>query len=117
LISRATDLLQAGVVSVTRIQGGHTTNVISADVELAGTVRAFREGVRSELEVGLRRMAESIAAAHGVTADLSYERRYRATVNSELQVQHWPSWSKRWGHRRCVEILLPAWGRRTSVEP
>ena len=87
LVSRGTDPLQSGVVSVTRIRGGHTTNVIPAEVNLAGTVRAFREDVRSGLETGLRRMAELIAAAHGVSAELSYERRYRATVNSEPEVR------------------------------
>jgi hippurate hydrolase len=87
LISRGTDPLESGVLSVTCIQGGHTTNVIPAEVTLAGTVRAFREEVRSGLETGMRRMAEGIAAAHGVDAVLSYERRYRATVNSEPQVQ------------------------------
>jgi len=87
LVSRRIDPLQSAVLSVTRIQGGHTTNVIPAEVCLAGTVRAFREDVRSGLEAGMRRMAESIAAAHGVVAELSYERRYRATVNSDPQVQ------------------------------
>jgi hippurate hydrolase len=86
LVSRGTDPLASGVVSVTRIQGGHTTNVIPAEVNLAGTVRAFREDVRSGLETGLHRMATSIASAHGVTAELSYESRYRATVNSKMQV-------------------------------
>lgn len=87
LISRQTDPLQSGVLSVTRIQGGRTTNVIPTEVSLGGTVRAFREDVRLGLETGLRRMAESIAAAHGVRAELSYERPYRATVNTEPQVQ------------------------------
>jgi hippurate hydrolase len=85
LVSRGTDPLESAVVSVTQIHGGRTTNVIPAEVRLAGTVRAFREHVRSGLETGLRRMAESIAAAHGVTAQLTYEQRYRATVNSAEQ--------------------------------
>jgi len=87
LVSRTIDPMESGVVSVTRIQGGHTSNIIPSEVSLAGTVRAFREDVRLGLETGLRRMAESIAAAHGVGAELSYEHRYCATVNSEPQVQ------------------------------
>ena len=87
LVSRGMDPLESGVVSVTRIQGGRSTNVIPAEVGLAGTVRAFREDVRLGLEAGMRRMAEAIAAAHGVDAMLSYERRYRATVNSEPEVE------------------------------
>jgi hippurate hydrolase len=86
LVSRGADPLHSAVVSVTRIQGGYTTNVIPAEVSLAGTVRAFREDVRSGLETGLQRMADSIAAAHGVAAELSYERRYRPTVNTQPEV-------------------------------
>jgi hippurate hydrolase len=87
LVSRGADPLESAVVSVTRIQGGHTTNVIPENVSLAGTVRAFREDVRLGLATGLRRMAESIAGAHGVTAELSYEHRYRTTVNSQAEVE------------------------------
>lgn len=87
LVSRGANPLESAVVSVTRIQGGHTTNVIPENVSLAGTVRAFREDVRLDLATGLRRMAESIAGAHGVTAELSYEHRYRATVNSQAEVE------------------------------
>jgi hippurate hydrolase len=87
LVSRGTDPLQSAVVSVTRIQGGHTTNVIPEEVRLAGTVRAFRDDVRLGLEAGLRRMAQSIAKAHGVTAELCYEHRYRSTVNSPAETE------------------------------
>ena len=68
LVSRTTDPLESAVVSVTRINAGHTTNVIPQTVELAGTVRSFREEVRLQIEGGLRRIAEGIASAHGVKA-------------------------------------------------
>lgn len=82
LVSRRTDPLEAAVVSVTRIQGGSTSNVIPDLVELSGTVRAFSEAVQDHLEVGMRQFAQGIASAHGVRAALDYDRRYRATVNS-----------------------------------
>jgi hippurate hydrolase len=85
LVSRHTDPLEAAVISVTRIQGGSTCNVIPAEVELSGTVRALDEGVRENLEAGMRQMAEGIAAAHGIGAVLDYDHRYRATVNSPAQ--------------------------------
>ena len=82
LVSRQTDPLESAVISVTRIHGGTTCNVIPDEVELSGTVRAFSETVQEQLESGMRRIAEGIAAAHGVRAELDYDRRYRATVNS-----------------------------------
>ncbi len=111
LVSRGTDPLESGVVSVTRIRGGHTTNVIPAQVSLAGTVRAFREDVRLALQGGLRRMADSIAAAHGVVAELSYEHRYRATVNSPAQVESALSAMERTvGAQRVCRDLAPSMG-------
>jgi metal-dependent amidase/aminoacylase/carboxypeptidase family protein len=99
------------VVSVTRIRGGHTTNVIPEHVSLAGTVRAFREDVRLGLEAGLRRMAKSIAAAHGVAAELSYEHRYRATVNSQTEVGVALSAMERTvGAQRVCRDLAPSMG-------
>ncbi len=85
LVSRDTDPLASAVVSVTRINAGHTLNVIPQTAELAGTVRSFREDVRQELEDGLRRIAEGVAAAHGVEVEIDYQRRYRATVNTERE--------------------------------
>ena len=85
LVSRQTDPLESAVISVTRIHGGSTCNVIPDEVELSGTVRAFSEAVQDQLESGMHRMADGIASAHGVTAELDYDRRYRATVNSRRE--------------------------------
>ncbi len=85
LVSRTTDPLEAAVVSVTRIHGGETTNVIPELVELAGTVRSFRDHVQHQLETGMRRIAECIAAANGARVELTYDRRYRATENHPEQ--------------------------------
>lgn len=82
LVSRQTDPLKSAVISVTQIHGGSTSNVIPERLELSGTVRAFEAFVQDQLEEGMRRMTEGIAAAHGVRAVLDYERRYCATVNT-----------------------------------
>jgi amidohydrolase len=100
LVSRSTDPLDAAVVSVTHIQGGQSGNVIPAEVELTGTVRSFRPEVQASLEQGLRRISEGIAAAHEVTAELTYERRYRPTVN----------------HLRETELCLRAMERTVGKE-
>ena len=85
LVSRQTDPLESAVISVTRIHGGSSCNVIPDEVELSGTVRAFSEAVQDQLESGMRRMVEGIASAHGVSAELDYDRRYRATVNTRRE--------------------------------
>lgn len=87
LVSRAIDPLESAVLSVTRFQGGTTDNVIPAQAVLGGTVRTFHEDVRSAIEGGMRLIVDGIAAAHRVTAEFDYERRYRATVNDAAEVE------------------------------
>ena len=81
IVSRTVDPLDAAVVSVTRFNAGHTWNVIPEKAVLAGTTRALRVEVRDQVEATLRRVGASVAAAHGVAADVCYERRYPPTVN------------------------------------
>jgi amidohydrolase len=82
IASRNTDPIDALVVSVTQIHGGDAYNVIPDEVILRGTVRSFREEVRDRVEPAMRRIADGICAAHGATAELHYEKRYPATVNT-----------------------------------
>ncbi len=79
--SRNVHPVDAAVVSVTQIHAGNTWNVIPAEVVLRGTTRSFRPEVRDAIEPAIRRIAEGIAAAHGATATLRYERRYPPTIN------------------------------------
>ncbi len=85
IVSRTIDPLDAAVVSVTRFNAGHTWNVIAEKAVLAGTTRALRAEVRDQIEATLRRIAMSVAAAHGVTADVDYQRRYPPTVNDPAE--------------------------------
>jgi len=81
IASRATDPLDSAVVSVTRFQAGDTWNVLPDRAVLAGTTRSFRPEVRDTLEPAIRRIAGSIAEAHGASAAVHYERRYPPTIN------------------------------------
>jgi hippurate hydrolase len=82
LTSRAISPLDAAVVSVTQFHAGDTWNVIPEEVVLRGTTRTFKAEVQDKVEAGIRRLAEGIAAAHGCTVAMRYERRYPATVNT-----------------------------------
>ena len=81
LVSRETNPLRAGVVSVTKFHAGSAYNVIPGTAELWGTARALDAEVRDALEAGIERVASGIAAAHGATAQTTYTRGYPITVN------------------------------------
>jgi hippurate hydrolase len=87
LTSRNVSPLDSGVVSVTQFHAGDTWNVIPSGVVIRGTTRAFTPAVQDLLEDGLRRVCGGVAAAHGCTVSVRYERRYPALVNSEPQSQ------------------------------
>lgn len=81
IASRTVDPTKSVVLSITQVHGGDTWNVIPAKVVLRGTVRAFEVGVQDQTETTMRRLCESIAAAHGARVEVRYERRYPPTVN------------------------------------
>ena len=82
LVSRALAPYEPAVLTVTRIQGGHSHNMIPSDASVTGTVRTFTPGAQDIIERQLRHMAGHISAAHGLTAEVSYHRYYPATCNS-----------------------------------
>ena len=70
------------VLSVTRISGGQSHNVLPSAVELTGTVRSFDAGVQDTIESSIRQVAEGVAHATGTEIEVEYLRYYPATVNT-----------------------------------
>ena len=87
IVSRNTDPLQSAVVTVAQINGGHTSNVIPAEVVLTGTTRAFDPAVQDMIENRMRQIATGIAAAHGARAEFTYDRRYAPTINTPEETE------------------------------
>lgn len=99
------------VITVTRIAGGTTTNVIPETVELAGTIRALSERSRARAHQGLERVAKGIAHAHGVEAIVRLERGYPVTVN-DAQFEAFSQRVARdlLGERGVIEFGAPVMG-------
>ena len=57
------------VVSYGAVKGGIRYNIIPDSVELVGTIRTFDEDMRQQVFADLKNVAESVATAHGATAD------------------------------------------------
>ncbi|MFS2224997.1 M20 aminoacylase family protein [Pantoea sp. B65] len=82
IVARAVDPCEPGLLTVTRIQGGFSHNMIPAEATITGTVRTFNPQVQDVIEQRLRQMAEHVTAAHGLQAEVQYHRYYPATINS-----------------------------------
>ena len=87
IVSRNTDPVGNGVVSVTQIHGGDALNVIPETAMLAGTARSFTPEIRQLLEDRIRDIPGHIAKAHGIEAEVDFRRGYPPTVNSEAETE------------------------------
>ncbi len=81
VVARSLDPLEAGVVSITWVEGGSATNVIPETVRLRGTARWFEPAVGDLLERRVTELATGIAAGFGAVAEIDYRRGYPAVVN------------------------------------
>ena len=85
IATRDLDPLDASVLSVTRIAGGNSWNVLPGSVSMRGTTRSFRPEVQDTMETRMRAIVEGLAAAHGCRGRLDYRRVYPPVVNSVEQ--------------------------------
>lgn len=88
LVSRRIDPNATAVLSLTRIAGGTSHNVLPAEVSITGTLRSFDAAVQDRLEQALRDVVEGTAKAQGCEATLEYQRYYPATVNDAACAHH-----------------------------
>jgi hippurate hydrolase len=85
IVARTLDPAEAGVVSIAKIAGGDTYNVIPDSVRMLGTARWFSPEVGDALEAGVQRIATGVAAGFGARAEVVFERTYIATVNAPAE--------------------------------
>lgn len=81
VVSRTVDPTDACVVTVGQIEGGTANNIIPEAVRLVGTVRTLRPETRTTAGRRVRELFESVAAAHGCRAEITWHDGYPATIN------------------------------------
>jgi hippurate hydrolase len=69
------------VITVTMLRAGTTNNVIPETATLTGTIRAHSEAAREKAHEGVHRVADGVARAHGVEAEVKLVPGYPVTVN------------------------------------
>lgn len=87
MVTRQFDAFDPVVVTVGKIEAGTTDNVIPGSARLEATVRSFSEAVHAVVPERLTRVCEGIAAAHGLTVTVDYQRGYPVTVNTPAEVE------------------------------
>jgi amidohydrolase len=81
LVTRRVSVFDPAVLTIAKIEAGTTRNVIPETANLLGTVRTVSEATREAMLVGVRRVAEGVASAHGAEVSVELIRGYPVTVN------------------------------------
>jgi len=110
-VTRRFDVFDPVVLTVGSFQAGTTDNVIPDDARLLASLRTFSAQTRARAMDHAVRLAEEIAAAHGLTATAAFGAGYPVTVNDGEEV----SFAQRtvtelFGSGRCLTQLFPLTG-------
>lgn len=85
IVARRIDPAASAVLSVTKVEGGQSHNVLPAEVSITGTVRTFDAAVQDRIEAALRDAAAGVALMHGIAVEVAYTRYYPSTVNTPAE--------------------------------
>ena len=87
IASRHTDPLDAVVVTVAQMHGGTADNIISARMELRGTLRSLQATTRTSAMHHIQQIAEGIATANGARADVTITKGTPVLSNNPVATQ------------------------------
>jgi hippurate hydrolase len=97
LVARRVNPSVPAVVTVGTLHAGTAPNVIPDRATLSGTLRAVDPDTRALLQREVRRVAEGVAAAHGLTADIALDIGPPPLIN--------PSQPADWARRAAERVL------------
>ena len=83
LVSRNNDPFNPSVLSITSVQGGHTTNVIPSEVKLMGTFRAMNEEWRFKAHELIKKQSTALVHSMGGEIDITIDVGYPFVLNNE----------------------------------
>jgi amidohydrolase len=70
------------VVTVGQFNAGNRINIISEEATFAGTIRTLNEPTRTQMHEAVTRMAQKVAEASGLVADVKINRGYPVLNNN-----------------------------------
>ena len=81
MATRTVDPFNPAVITVAKIDGGTTRNVLPASVNLLGTIRSFSLTSRIALRDSVKKVADGICHAHNASCDVVFTPGYSPTIN------------------------------------
>jgi amidohydrolase len=87
VVARKLAPASGAVVSVTEFLTDGQRNVLPGNATLKGDFRARSPEDRMAIEGFIRRIAEGVAAAHGITASVTFDTQFAETINAEMPTE------------------------------
>ncbi|WP_203340964.1 amidohydrolase [Planococcus beijingensis] len=88
LVSRRVDPLESAVLSVGSFVAQNPFNIIADQAVLSGTVRSFKEDVRSLMETEMERVIEGTSMANNSRYEFNFKRGYPPVINHEKETHY-----------------------------
>ncbi len=110
IVSRRVDPIMGGVLSITRIEGGTTHNIIPESVYLQGTTRFLDPEAGIALHEGFDKIVSGVAAAHGCAAEIDWHDGYPITYNAPEAYDYWDTVTAEAFSREQVQTMGPVMG-------
>lgn len=105
IVSREIDPVEPAVISVTRIQGGRTDNIIPNSVELGGTIRTTNEDTRKIIERRIEEVVRGLSLSRGTDYEIEYQNNYPALINSEKVTREFVESAKKIIGKEGITVL------------
>ncbi|TYR73447.1 amidohydrolase [Rossellomorea vietnamensis] len=87
IVARRVDPLESAVVSIGNFVAKNAFNVIADSVELTGTVRTFKEDVRSSVETEIERVVKGACLSADAEYKYQFVKGYPACVNHQEETE------------------------------
>lgn len=87
MVTRQFDIFDPVVITPGYFRAGTRRNIIPAQAKFDATVRTFSRAAQERIAAASVRLCESIAAAHGLEAEVTYSTEYPVTVNDPAQAE------------------------------
>ena len=110
-VARRTSFTDPAVLSITRIAGGSSHNVIPDEVELLGTLRTLSDKTRAATRAAFERILTKVAEAHGASAEVRIDEGYPPTLNDGRAVAIVEQLATElYGEGTYIEVPAPSMG-------
>ncbi len=111
MVTRRFNVFDPVVLSISQLSAGSAINVIPDSASLGASVRTLSAETTETFPGAVKELADGIAVAHGVRAEVNWEVLYPVTVNDETESDFTAATlSKTFGEDRVVEYPNPLMG-------